>query len=404
MPSSSATGSSRLGARESVDEVLEGVVVVDAATARGGAGSAATQAVSARHRVGLRASLPTTWTACPPTSTEPPSVPGGAPSCALKTDADGTCSFHAVWGTVLLDSQGRPVKLRLADARRQLLLSLPADIADLEAAVPAFVRDLLENYWFDKVWTDAVNFDLGERESERFRRHLPGAVQQDAKVYAERKKKADVELQSAERDFYRWAQRFFTAHNERDLVRPLANVLGYLQAEDDVDILRFSPAPNDSRCAAVEGPDSFEILHAISEGSDLTKYRALFQRDESRSNEEDRKRLFRRFFEGEDGSLRQAVLDSLDALWADTLRVEQKAVLIDAPETLRTFFRARDSVRSSRSWPRSFTNRAAWQALRGALQEPDYWLSPQELQILAACCGCILEDETPEESASQGMR
>ena len=134
-----------------------------------------------------------------------------------------------------------------------------------------------------------------------------------------------------------------------------------------MDILHFSPAPNDSRCAAVEGQDSFEILHAVGEGSDLTKYKALFQRDESRSNEEDRKRLFRRFFEGEDGNLRQAVLDSLDALWAETLRVEQRAVLTDAPEMLRRFFRARDSVRSSRSWPRSFTSRAAWEALRCAV-------------------------------------
>ena len=71
MPSSSATGSPRLGARESVDEDLEGVVVVDAATARGGAGGVAAQSVAACHRVGMRASVPTTWAACPPTSTKP---------------------------------------------------------------------------------------------------------------------------------------------------------------------------------------------------------------------------------------------------------------------------------------------------------------------------------------------
>ena len=119
-------------------------------------------------------------------------MPGGVPSYALKTDADGTCSFHAVWGTVLLDSQGRPVKLMLADARRQLLQSLPEDIVVLEAAVPAFVRDLLENYWFDKAWKDAVNFDLEEREAPMFFRNLPVDVQQEAKAYAERKRTADA--------------------------------------------------------------------------------------------------------------------------------------------------------------------------------------------------------------------
>ena len=267
MPSSSATGSPRLGSQESFDEDLEGVVVVDAAMARGGAGGAAAQSVDACHRVGMRASLPTTWTACPPTSRKPPSVPGGVRCCSLKTEEDGTCSIHAIWGNVRLDSQGRPVKLFLGDARRRVVQSLPEDVAVLNSAVPSFVRELLEHWWFDRAWTDAVNFDLGERESQRFRRHLPSALQQDAKAYAEKKKKADAEMQSPQTNFFIWAHRFFTEQNECHLVRPLANVLGYLQAEDDVEILRFSPAPNDPRSAAVEGPDSFEILHAVAEGS-----------------------------------------------------------------------------------------------------------------------------------------
>ena len=279
MPSSSATGSPRLGAQECVDDCLEGVAVVAAAAALDDTGGAATLSGAARHRAGMRVSLPTTWVACPPTSAEPPPVSGGAPCSALKTKEDGTCSLHAIWGEARLDSQGRPAELFLGDARRQVVQSLPEDISVLNAAVPSFVRELLECWRFDRAWKDAVNFDLGERESERFRRHLPGAVQQDAKAYAERKKKADAELQSAERNFYRWAQRFFTAHNERDLVRPLANVLGYLQAEDDVDILSFPPAPKDTRSAAVEGPDSFKIMHAVAKGSPLTKYRAMFERD-----------------------------------------------------------------------------------------------------------------------------
>ena len=296
MPSSSATGSPRLGARESVDEDLEGVVAVYAATARGGAGGAATQTVSARHRVGPRASLPTTWTACPPTSTRPPSVPGGVRCCALKTDDDGTCSIHAVWGTVFLDSQGRPVKLMLADARRQLLLSLPEDIAVLEAAVPAFVRDLLENYWFDKAWKDAVNFDVEEREAPMFFRNLPVGIQLEAKAYAERKRTADAALQFAQTDFIRWAEDFFTLQNERTLVRPLANVLGYLQADDDIDIISFSPVPHDPRSAAVEGQDSFEILHAAVGMPGITKYAAMFARDGSARSRRQRDDLWDRFF------------------------------------------------------------------------------------------------------------
>ena len=140
-----------------------------------------------------------------------------------------------MWGNVRLDAQGRPEKLVLADARRQLLLSLPDDIAVFEAAVPPFVRDLLEKYWFDNAWKDAVNFDVEEREAPMFFRNLPVDIQQEAKAYAERKGTADAALQFAQTDFIRWADDFFTLQNERTMVRPLANVLGHLQADDDID-------------------------------------------------------------------------------------------------------------------------------------------------------------------------
>ena len=105
MPSSSATGSPRLGAQECVDACLEDVVVVHAAAAGDEIGGAAALSGAERHRAGMRVSLPTTWVACPPTSTKPPSVPGGVRCCSLKTEEDGTCSIHAIWGNVRLDSQ-----------------------------------------------------------------------------------------------------------------------------------------------------------------------------------------------------------------------------------------------------------------------------------------------------------
>ena len=57
MPSSSATGSPRLGAQESVDDCLEGVAMVDAAAGQNETGGTAALSVAGRYRAGLRASL-----------------------------------------------------------------------------------------------------------------------------------------------------------------------------------------------------------------------------------------------------------------------------------------------------------------------------------------------------------
>ena len=112
-----------------------------------------------------------------------------------------------------------------------------------------------------------------------FFRNLPVGLQQEANAYAERKRTADAATQFAHADFNRWAEDFFTLKNERVMVRPLANVLGYLQADDDIDIMSFAPIPHDLRSAAVEGQDSFEILHAAAGMSGITKYAAMFGRD-----------------------------------------------------------------------------------------------------------------------------
>mgnify|MGYP003318812296 CR=1 FL=1 len=63
MPSSSATGQPPLGPHESVDDCLEGVVMVDAGAAQCETGSTAALSGAERHRMGMRASLPTTNTA-----------------------------------------------------------------------------------------------------------------------------------------------------------------------------------------------------------------------------------------------------------------------------------------------------------------------------------------------------
>ena len=95
-------------------------------------------------------------------------------------------------------------------------------------------------------------------------------------------------------------------------------------------------------------------------------------------------------------------MDAADGLRAESLSDGQTAVLENAAPTLRALFDARALVKSSGEWPQSFTKQAARQALRGALGEPGRWLSLQELQCLAARCGCRAAVRTPHANSWKG--
>ena len=375
MPSSSATGSPRLGAQECVDDCLEDVAVVHAAAAEDETGGTAALSGAERYRAGLRASSTTTWAVCPREEARPHRVVGGPACRAWKTNGNGGCAYHAVWGVPVLGSDGS-VELYRAGVRHLVLRSLPVEFADLEARVPVFIRAMLQN-WFRAAYDDAVNVDNGDREGRYFREHLPEDVRDDAVAYAVQTKGAERAVISAVDDFERFAESFFTEANERAFVRPLAEILGYINPGDDRDILSLSP--DDARCAFLEGDGcDFEILHRASGRPGLTKYAALFQKD---------KTYWSRFFLVEDPDARHYVRDALDQLSSQSNSAEARALLGTAAPTLRALYDAKSGI-SARELPQSFTSEAAWCALRGALCEEGYWLSVMELQCLAACCGC----------------
>ena len=167
-------------------------------------------------------------------------------------------------------------------------------------------------------------------------------------------------------------------------MRPLAEMLGYIKAGDDVDILSLSP--DDVRCAVKEGDESdFQILHPASSWPGLTKYAALFQEAKSYQL---------RFFHVEDPDARDTVIYALDHLRSESNSAEARALLGTAVATMRSLYNAR-SGSSIQALPQSFTSQAAWRALRGALCEDGYWLSVLELQCLAACCGCRVTVRMP---------
>ena len=261
MPSSSATGSPRLGAQQCVDDCLDDVAVIPEAAAEAETGGTAALSGPGRHRAGLRASSTTMWEDCPREEARPHPVHGGPACRTWKTDGDGACAFHAVWGVPVPGSDGS-ARLYRADVRELVLRSLPVKFADLEAKVPHFIRAMLQN-WFRVAYDDAVNVNNGDREAEYFREHLPENVRQDVVAYAEQRKDAERAVISAVEDFECFADAFFTEANERSFVRPLAEILGYINSGDDEDILNLSP--DDARCVFLEGDGcDFEILHGAS--------------------------------------------------------------------------------------------------------------------------------------------
>ena len=192
---------------------------------------------------------------------------------------------------------------------------------------------------------------------------MPGAVREDALAYGMQTNSAKESLLSAEGDFECFAESFFSEANERVFVRPLAEMLGYINSGDDVDILGLSP--DDARCAVEEGDEcDFQILHRASGRPGLTKYAALFQKDKAYQF---------RFFRVEDLDARQTVIDALDQLRSESNPAEARALLGAAVPTLRALCDARSGT-SPRERPQSFTSEAAWRALRGALREDGYWL------------------------------
>ena len=124
----------------------------------------------------------------------------------------------------------------------------------------------------------------------------------------------------------------------------------------------LSLSPEDLRCSISEGHAcSFEILHQAPDWPGLTKYAALFQKATAYQL---------RFFHAEDVGMRETVIDALDQLRSESKSAEARTLLGEAARTLRALYDARPRS-SAQELPASFTDEAAWRALRGALRDEE---------------------------------
>jgi hypothetical protein len=335
-------------------------------------------------------------------------VPGGVVAGAVQIDivgdidgvryiaawtcGDGACGPHSVWG--VCSRVGEALYCSLA--RGRLLAAVPVDCVAVCSLQGGALREaflsLLRSVWEDMVLraAEAHARDGHVRACPVWRQkvwsHIPQALRSDCLefVAARSQERAHaVHVLAPElRDF---ARDFFRSENESALVRPLCLLLGFLELlDDDCDLLNTMPAQADFRMEGVGG--GLEVLHSHDQLPERTKYQALFD-PPSRVTDSIREAFFL--------CRKDVVLDMLDLLASQEMDSAQAELLARG----RTVLAARSNAFGELSFPINCTPRIAWEALRAAMSEEDYYFSVAELQLLFAVCGTTVEVYEYDENA-----
>ena len=145
--------------------------------------------------------------------------------------------------------------------------------------------------------------------------------------------------------------------------------------------------------AAEWGGHTLNLLQPCGDGK--TKYQALFH-PLTTPGATDYRQCFFHVSQDERG---EALIDTFLQIF-DTWRQPGAASPADSPHVLTreenalaekgfmVLNRWFSQRRSHPVWPRSFTEIVGWPALRQSLLSSRYWLSPSELQCVAACWSC----------------
>ena len=330
----------------------------------------------------------------------------GVPCIAAETCGDGACALHATWGRA---DPSKGMQLYHPHARATLLASLPSNALSVLGLYDGALRESFLSV-MDSVWKDLVlpaaratlqGVACPSHEStlawealaqfpERVREELLGFVA----------KRVCEDISSAHRvsELVRFARDFFRPENEVDVVRPLCVLLGYLVSNDtDVDLLSVPSSEGELR--RYEGDTgALELFHPCYEKPECTKYQVLF--DASATFDKYRRAFFanttHNACEGHQGWLLDA-LESLAAERADVGASAQAELLRRGCQVVTAYYNAS----SAREYPAECTPEKAWALLRTVLAQEGYWLSVQELQFLAACCGVAVDVYQFDEDAAE---
>ena len=345
----------------------------DPAQAHLGAASSS-GATDSPNLLGWQMSSPDGWRICPSEERFSPLLIEGRKFRVLKTNGDGACSMHAVWGMPAPSSEPEQIELVGHCVRHKVLSSIPDTWDDVCALRNSTVRPMLE-VLVDRTWLELVARGPRDAESEKFENALPERLWRDAREYRQHRSQQDIQNSKSRTSFNSFAYDFFVEGNEADLVRPLACVLGYLKSEEANPLLL---ATTDPLCTNLENVDSdFEIMHVC--GENKTKYQALFR--PLRSSRSDYRVQFFHAPDSDEGLERkQTILAVLqNFLLNSALSASKHSLLSRGLDVLSKWF----AVRAVRvPVPASLTRQEGWSALRKAMKDPSYWLSHEAVSCL----------------------
>jgi len=306
---------------------------------------------------------------------------------ALTTSGDGACALHGLLATGP-DAKG---ELFLPEARSRLLQLLPANALEGLAAVSQsaggqnlfnLVRDACWGELLQPHCVAKIEGRNGSREGKLLFQALTEDHQLSAMEFvAAAKAEREIEKKRVAEEYLPALRQFFAPENEHVLARPFLQALGMIPATTldlrnmDEETLAIVTSQLDKAALF----DSNAVLEAVSDSVHTYKYQALF--DQSRQYDILRDSLFACWrhtgSRHDDKALLQALLEtSLGGNASDSQRV--------LATRLKNLVSWRFSAISQIDRPPQLTAEVLWTALRAAMATHGYWLSVDELLLVAS--------------------
>ena len=299
---------------------------------------------------------------------------GGVYHKACRTNGDGACALHALWGVTGPGIVNHAHK-ELSGGERvrsHVLGPMPLHTSEFERRFRGQLLGPLVDL-VDTKCADAFNHDVVGFEKEEFWKQLPVQAREALQRHQEQKLQQDANREELARQLRDFTARLFTATLEESVVRPLCLALDFVRT---LDVNYLALDVHDARCHDLEGAaGDLQLLHPYCQGGAATKYQVLFRPELAQQSHTD----FRAAF------MHHASPDVLDIVAENLADHSHIAMLREGARLCRNMHKAA-VVTTTR--PAECTLDVGWQALRNAMMAHNYWLSPLELKFVAAWHEC----------------
>ncbi len=300
----------------------------------------------------------------------------GTTYVAAATSGGGACGLHSLFGQSLRG------ELSASNARVRVHGALPNDIIDV-LSTASFHGSRIVGKALEQVLQDiatagmkTVRGETLKNEVDLLWKALPNNVREDVVALSRMKQYERAKDERLWQRLQTFFKEIFQPRYEESTVRTLCILLNYLEPTAPVDLLAASPTRAGLRNH--EGPrGALELLHPCVENIGITKYQALFNPDPVYD------RYRSAFFMN--ASNQHAGRDWLHGaveLTASHIAGESpegQRVLLEAKTLLEERFHCYGCLER----PPSVTRQLAWTMFRELILDADYYLSVQELLMIA---------------------